>query len=942
MQKINLQGLWEFCLDKDKAGIKEKYYNRSFNDTITLPATVSKEKKGIPSDEVNIGYLTDPYHFEGYTWYTKEVEFNDIKDKELFLIIERTRITHVWVDEVYAGSNNSLCSSHRYDLTSFIHESKHKITIMVDNTSYPVKGGHMTSPDTQTNWNGITGDLYIEIRNKAYIEDVQLYPEGKNNCILVKATLKGANEHNIKVFMSDEEKVFQPKEYELREGNNQFLYQAEEQVMVWSEHTPKLYTLHLDDICISFGFREFRAAGSYFEINGTRTFLRGKHDGLIFPMTGYALTDVDSWLNVLKTAKDYGINHYRFHTCTPPKAAFTAADMLGVYMEPELPFWGTVTNKGEENHDEAAQQYLIDEGFRILKEFGNHPSFVMMSLGNELWGSKERLNEILGMYKAYDNRHLYTQGSNNFQFMPCILENEDFYCGVRFSKDRLFRGSYAMCDAPLGHIQTLPPNTVSNYDAIIRPNQISREEAEGGEITIQYGTGTKIVQMDASEEIIPFIPVVSHEIGQYAMYPDYTEIDKYTGVLKARNLEVFKERLTKQNMLFMADMFFKASGRFAAQCYKAEIETALRSNELAGFQVLDLQDFTGQGTALVGILNSFMENKGVITQDEWSQFCSDTVLLLELSKHIFNSGEELSTGIKLAVYSEISIINPVLILSVWDGDKEIVKEEKALTGFYANGLFDLCNITFNLPHLTKPKNLTITVRLKSTNISNSYQIWVYPDVSNKYIRDGYIREKYTGEGYIGEGYIKGLYESTELILTSDREKVYESLLKGGKVLYFPDNLDETNSVEGTYCTDFWCYPMFRSISESVGKPVPVGTHGLFIDKKHPIFKYFPTDCYSTPQWYDFVSNSRALILDNTNIEPIVWTIDNFERNHRLGNIFEICAGNGKLLICTANLPKIENSAPAKWLEYSILKYLITPDFKPNKEMTLKELKHMLK
>lgn len=914
MKKIDLQGLWNFCLDKDKVGIEEKYYNNLFEDNITLPTTVSQAQKGIPSDEMHAGYLTDPYLFEGYTWYNREVEFKDIEDKELFLIIERTRVSHVWVDDKYAGSNNSLCSSHKYKITPFIGKGKHKITIMVDNTSYPVKGGHMTSPDTQTNWNGITGQLYIDICNKVFLENIQIYPDLEGNKILVKTMLKGGPKHTVKVFVSDE-KINQVSNYDLIEGENQFIYSMEEKATAWSEHTPKVYTLHLDDLTVKFGFRNFSAAGKYFEINGRRTFLRGKHDGLIFPMTGYAPTDVDSWINVLKTAKEYGINHYRFHTCTPPDAAFTAADLLGIYMEPELPFWGTVTNTGEENHDEAAQKYLIEEGFRILNEFGNHPSFVMMSLGNELWGSKERLNEILGMYRKYDTRHLYTQGSNNFQFMPCILENEDFYCGVRFSKERLFRGSYAMCDAPLGHIQTLPPNYIYNYDAMIRPVAISKGESLGGEIAIQYGTGTKIVQMDASEEIIPNIPVVSHEIGQYAMYPDFTEIDKYTGVLKARNLELFKEQLNEKNMLHLSDRFFRASARFAAECYKAEFETALRSNELAGFQVLDLQDFTGQGTALVGILNSFMENKGVITQGEWSQFCNDVVLLAEFPKQIFTSGESLSLGIKLAVYSNSHIVNPKLRLSVLDEEEVIEAKEQIIAGTYANGLYNLGHITMKMPVVNVPKKLVVTVSIEESKVCNSYNVWTYPPV-------------------------KAVNVDKDIIITSNIEEVCKSLLDGGKVLYYPNNLDNSNSIEGTYCTDFWCYPMFRSISESVGRPVPVGTHGILADKGHSIFKYFPTECYSTPQWYDFITNSRALILDNFSVEPIVWTIDNFERNHRLGNILETSIGKGKLLICTADLSGIKDSETAKWLEYSILNYLSSPDFSPKEELTLEELKHI--
>lgn len=916
MKIMNLQGTWDFCLDKDKAGIEAKYYNIPLADTITLPTTVSEAKKGVPSDERNAGYLTDPYYFEGYTWYSKNVSFDEIEDKEFFLIIERTRISHIWIDDNYAGTIDSLCTTHRHRLTVLITKRKHKITIMIDNTSYPVKGGHMTSPDTQTNWNGITGALYIEICNKVYIENVQIYTDLDKNQIRVKSTLKGGKSHKVTVYVSDKEISTQPLEYALLEGDNDFNYHIEQKIIGWSEHTPKLYTLHLDDLCIPFGFRNFKAAGNYFEINNIRTFLRGKHDGLIFPVTGYAPTDVESWLRVLQTAKDYGINHYRFHTCTPPKAAFTAADMLGIYMEPELPFWGTVTNVGEENHDEAAQQYLIEEGFRILDEFGNHPSFVMMSLGNELWGSKERLNEILGRYKAYDTRHLYTQGSNNFQFMPCILEHEDFYCGVRFSKDRLFRGSYAMCDAPLGHIQNLPPNAIYNYDQMIRPSMVGNEITTGGEITIQYGTGTKTVQMDAAEEIIPNIPVVSHEIGQYAMYPDFNEIDEYTGVLKARNLELFKDNLNKKNMLFMSDKFFRASGRFAAECYKAEIETALRSNELAGFQVLDLQDFTGQGTALVGVLNSFMENKGVISKEEWNQFCSETVLLAELPKYTFSSGEVLSLNIKAATYSNTSIINPKLILSVWEKDVKIFTEEKTLEGVYSNGLYDLCNFTITMPEFSKPTQLTITVNLKEENISNYYEVWVYPTLED-------------------------INAGAQVIVSTDFDQVCKSLSEGKKVLYYPDNLDNSNSLEGTYCTDFWCYPMFRSISESVKRPVPIGTHGLLINEEHPIFRYFPTNSYSTPQWYDFVTGSRALILDNTKIEPIVWTIDNFERNHKLGNIVELSVGKGRLIICSVNLKENKDSKPLEWLEYSILKYLSTSIFKPEYDVTLDELKDIL-
>lgn len=930
MDRIDLSGRWRFCLDKNKSGIENKFYEDIFSDFIDLPTTVSEARKGLPSNEENASFLTDPYHFEGYTWYSREVSFSEIVNKELFLVLERTRTSHVWIDSCYIGSNNSLCTSHRYRITPYIKQNKHRLTIMVDNTSYPIKGGHMTSPDTQTNWNGITGQIYIEILDPVYLTGIKIYPDARKRQILVKATLVGADKSIARIRVVDGKgNGFGEIEQQLFLGQNRFIYELDKTAQLWSEHSPHLYHLHIslasDVYTYTFGLRDFKAVGKYLVINGKRTFLRGKHDGLIFPMTGYAPTDLESWIRILSIAKSYGINHYRFHTCCPPEAAFAAADLLGIYMEPELPFWGTITIESDDDHDEKAQQYLIQEGYRILDEFGNHPSFVMMSLGNELWGSKETLNEILEKYKKYDNRHLYTQGSNNFQFAPSILENEDFFCGVRFSKDRLFRGSYAMCDAPQGHIQTMPPNMIHNYNDAIRPRDIEANDVEMGEITIQYGTGVKTIAAEKTKEIVPHLPVISHEIGQYAMYPDFSEISKYTGALKARNLEIFRRRLEKEGMLSMAESFFKSSGRLSAECYKAEIETALRSSELAGFQLLDLQDFTGQGTALVGILNSFMENKGLISEEEWREFCSDIVILATLAKLVFVSGEELKFDVLLSHFGESPILAPKIKLSIYSPNNDTLDEDKLslcfaqnTEGEYSNGIYRLCSFAITMPEIMKPITLTLNIQIEGTNIRNHYDIWLYPNKCQS------IEESFN--------------KQSDIAITHRVSTAIDNLKMGKKVLLIPKDLNESNSIQGTYCTDFWCYPMFRSISESMNKPVPIGTLGLCINDKHPVFSNFPTKYYTTPQWYDIVTNSRSLRLNGTEIHPLVWTIDNFERNNRLGLIFEANIEKGKLLVCGSNLLELNDSQPAKWLLYSILSYMSSEEFNPVCDISLEELK----
>lgn len=926
MKIIDLSGEWSFSLDGVQEGIKKEYYKKAaFEDSIMLPGTVATAKKGVASAERAIDHLTDPYAFKGYTWYSKEIDLTDTENQEVFLELERTRISHVWIDGKKMGSQDSLCTSHKYQLTGSA-KGKCCLTIMVDNASYVVPGGHMTSPDTQTNWNGITGRITLQICEKTYPQKVRIDADCTNKTITVQLELMGKEGISAEVIAQsiaqkkdEEPTTFHKQLVKLQEGHNSFTYDMGKAAKLWSEYDPQLYQLQIklgsDCYTYEFALREFKATGKYFTINGTRTFLRGKHDGMIFPMTGYAPMDIPSWMQVFATAKSYGINHYRCHTCCLSEAAFAAADRMGIYIEPELPFWGTITGPGDEGHDEVAQQYLIQEGFRILDEFGNHPSFAMMSMGNELWGSKERLENILKGYRTYDNRHLYTQGSNNFQFVPCILENEDFFCGVRFSKNRLFRGSYAMCDAPQGHIQVEAPTFARDYDEEILPAGLSGDKVTDNEVEIQYGTGTKRVKIEDNEEVISNIPVVSHEIGQYGMTPDYTEIDKYTGVLKAENLKIFRERAEQKGLLPMADKFFKASGRFAAQCYKMELETALKSEELAGFQILDLQDFSGQGTALVGILNAFLENKGIITDKEWRQFCAENVLLAALPKQVYQEGETLSFELKLAAFGAAAVKNPMVEVKLYNAQEHLWQESRKFTGDYQAGIYRLGKWEYTIPEIKQPKKLTLQVAIPAIGLDNQYDLWLYPACIEK-------------------------NEAGKIQITTTLADTCKALQTGGKVLYYPSELTNENSIEGTYCTDFWCYPMFRSISESMNKPVPVGTHGLCINKEHPLFETFPTEEYSTPQWYDVVSNSRAVILDETAVEPVVWTIDNFERNHRLGTIFEASVDNGKLLVCTMERAKIAESITATWLEKSMLQYMESESFAPAQKLSLEQLEQL--
>ena len=950
-QILDLAGEWLFRLDKEKQGLTSHYEKQTFDDTIQLPTTVSEAHKGTPHDKTYTGYLTDPYEMSGYSWYQRRLQLpfesaEQLKGKHFEFTMERTRISYVWVDGCFVGSFDSFVASHCYDLTPYITNINPVLTVMVSNTDYKVPGGHLTSPDTQTNWNGILGDISLHISEDVRFGQIRSECCYEDKSILLHIPVQFDSPLPCKArievrpvlvrLKADYQKPDQtiPDDLPLEELTDQRLltdiirhYDVMLQpgrhylslkvdlaasAELWDEEKPAVYRLDLAcckadvtaaDTFVWCGLRSFTTDGTNFVINGRKTFLRGKHDGMIFPKTGYAPMNAAGWLHVMKISRDFGINHYRFHTCCPPEAAFIAADLLGIYMQPELPFWGTFNGPEDEGYQKEAQEFLEAEGFRMLESFSNHPSYCMMSMGNELWGNAAALDVLLAKYKAYRPHVLFTQGSNNFQWVPNIQPHDDFFSGVRFTIDRQIRGSYAMCDKPLGHVQTDAPGTRFNYDAAICPDYVTAapEVSADGTIEIQYGTGVKRVKLtEAQAELIPEIPVVSHEIGQYETFPDFNEIDRYTGVLKARNLAEFRRRLDEKGMLDFAGDYFRNSGALAVACYKDELETALRSSRLGGFQILDIQDFTGQGTALVGVLNSFMENKGLVSAEDWRSFCSDAVIQAEFDSYITLPGQDFPFTASLSWFRKEALPDSTLCCTLKTADGETLASlSQRLPAITEQGRHVLGDFTLPLPAASSPSALFLTIELEGTGIVNKYTLWTYP------AKDGVSAQS-----------------AAQALSLAGLPKIAGT---AKSCLFFLPAEENIASIEGTYCTDFWCYHMFRLISLNMKKEIPVGTMGLSIQKEHDALKGFPCESFSTPQWHSIVTASRSTILDGTKLRPIVQTIDNFDRNYRLGLLYEIYLSDLDLgvLVCTSDLPRLmkEGYPEAQALYDSLTSYL---------------------
>lgn len=900
----DLKGAWEFALDSADKGIQEQWYSKDFDGQMNLPGTTDLNKKGYFNQDSTTMHYSRVYKYEGPAWYRRKVIIpKDFKGKHISLFLERTKTTQVWIDQTLVGGSSILQSPQTFDLSKYLSPGEHTITIRVDNNLKltPYGNVHIYSDDAQTNWNGIIGELFLEATAKTYINNLQVFPDVEHKKINVKMGISNAADLKQLTVDLQLEHIADGKITNLATQRFKQTSAAEmtlsydfgDAMQLWDEYNRPLYKLTAaisggkikDAATAEFGMRKFSTHGTQFSINGRKTFLRGKHDAAVFPLTGHPPMDVDGWLKIFNVAKAWGINHYRFHSWSPPKTAFTAADQLGIYLQVELPFWGGLDN-------DTIASALRAEGIAMLKHFANHPSFVMFSHGNEIWGGHDRVEQNILAFKAYDPRPLYTMGSNvNIGYHP-LQQSSNFFVGSRTGSkgDTILthtRMTHAFADSKNGaRLNALPPSTDFDYSYPVSELRV---------------------------------PIVSHEIGQYQIYPDYREISKYTGVVEARNLEVFKQRLQRAGMMDQNIAFQQASGMWAALCYKAELEAAFRTSGFGGFQLLDLQDFPGQGTALVGILDAFMDDKKVISKEDWRMSINDVVLLAAFPKYVWTNGESFKAKIEVANYSNKDLQQAIIWKLKRKNGTPIAMSVREGMVFKQGGLTTVKEINIPLSAIKQAEQLFLEITLENTAYKNVYPIWVYP-------QDAPVALK-----------------KAVNVLTRLDANTLKQLQGGAKVLLFPQAADvKANAVGGLFPPEFWNYGMFKGISESNKKPVSPGTLGLLTNADHPLFKDFPTDSHTNWQWYSIIKASNPLILDKTSqaYRPVVQVIDNLERNHKLGMVFEFKVGKGKLLVCMSQLNLIMDKPEARQFYNSIVNYMNTADFNPAQDIDAAQLSEL--
>ncbi|NQU53677.1 MAG: glycoside hydrolase family 2 [Bacteroidetes bacterium] len=880
---INLSGEWQITLDS-KNELVAKYPDEcKIDGTINLPGSLAENGFGYKTSGSDYGILTPEFKYIGKAWYQKQIEIpENWKNKQIEIFMERV----LWESRIFIDGNelsiqDALGTPHIHKL-GFIAPGKHELTIQVDNGMIHNIGdkGHAYGEYTQSIWNGIIGRMELQAKDGTHFLAANVYSNIKNEELTLKPVIQSKNGGTVTikyeiVSLKNNELVLSgnfSKAIKVGETNLELPISTQGKLKKWSEFNPEVYILKMyltlgenqDDYETEFGYYQLNHNGTKLLVNETPVFLRGNLDCVHFPLTGYVSCDLKDWIRIFETYKEYGLNHARFHSWCPPEAAFKAANRVGIYLQAEASIWidwwmstdmvaqgrPEMDTKGHPKglgYDAERDKFVVAEMKRVVDTYGNHPSFTLFCIGNELGNSDfSVMKNWVGDLKKKDPRRLYAVSTAR------EITNIDDYSATHYIKD-------------LGRTRGLNgAKTDWNFEKV-------------------YG------KMD--------IPIIAHEIGQWPVYPRWSEIEKYSGVLKARNLKEFKAQAEKNGIAGQADEFADASGALNQIMYKYEIESFLRTESCAGIQLLSMQDYQGQGEALIGWLDSHWESKGITTPEKFKQHFNSTVPLLLIEKYVWENDEIFTAKVQVSHHAEKDLLGDVVWKIYDENQKEIAKGNFNNINLKNGSLTDLGEIKLSFESITIAKQLTVSISIADTPFQNEWSIWVYPKSRGK------------------------INANKILIVDKLDAETLNKLNSGAKILLQAHELGtEETSVKALF------YPLYWSLTFFPGQGKT--NIGLLLDKDYPAFNNFPTSFHSDWQWESISADAKGFILNELphDYKSIAQPIDDFHRNNKVGSIFELKVGKGKLLVCGYHLNS--GKPVARQLKQSLLEYMNSSEFNP--------------
>lgn len=894
--------------------------------------------------------FTRRHTYEGEARISRKITVPDYGTDRLFVLAERARALRLLVDGEACSvfRQGTLSTPYIFELTGAA-PGEHEFTFLSDN-SYPgmpkaaIYYSSAATDETQTNWNGILGECSMYTRPQNFIDSLRVYPravkkEEKNKaggyvldvCVELAPGAKKVYK-DAKIILQSEALAAGELEdtqtlTEIISYSGEGLAEAgtdkeenpktmeiwfrdlplRDNVKLWDEDEGNLYEMAVTldngmsaedkggstaECRTRFGIRSFGDNGSgRLALNGRAIFLRGEANCAEYPETGHPPMTIPEWKEMLLKYRSYGINFVRFHSHCEPEAAFAAADELGMLLQPELSHWDPKDAFGTEESYRYYRAELVD----LLKTYANHPSFVMLTLGNELQAQdegRERMRELVRTAKRMDPTRLYANGSNAFYGEEGCDPESDFYTS-QSCKDVVIRGTFS---GMRGYLNENYPSADRTYDEAM------------AEIRKEYQK-----------------PVFSFEVGQFEVLPDFEELESFHGISDPVNLKLIKKRVEERGLLPTWEKYVEATGELSRLAYREEIEAAMRTRELSGISLLGLQDFPGQGTALVGMMNSHLEPKpyDFARPERFREFFQECRILVKLPHYTYEAGERLIAEVEAANFGKRNIEG----VFCWTlaGKKSVsengncepaeIKSKNTVIATGEDTEITICRPgsytevgSLDIPLDFVEKNTALTLKVRIGDSISAYPIWVYRKTTPVCPEN--------------------VYETRAFDV-----KTREILQNGGRVYLSPDADKESlpNSIKTQFTTDFWSVGTFADQE---------GGMGQLIDTEHPIFKEFPTDFHTDWQWW-IMATKRAVILPHP-MKTIITEMDSYAFLRPMAQMIEFRCLKGKVLLSTMELHKSQQYPEVRALQASIYTYLSGENFEPAEEITEEELSMLVR